>query len=911
MAVTVTSDQILVHATGGDAEVTTNWNTTGTWAGSPATSNDIYLENANAINARVTLLSGNPNVAWCHLTTSTLNLNLTGKAVFFWIKCFSLPSMGKRAHGGIGVSISSTAGITEDTTYAVPWRGIQDSNQWFVTGNDYEPLSGWVCYVVGPFTTPDLSLGSPNMGSVDRIGIRAYAISAIGAGGVKPFPVIWDRISYGTGLTVICTAGSVATFENIYAADSATANQYGVITKAAGIYFVSGKLVLGTTVQTAVTTFTDTNQVIVWQNMPVFSTLYEIRPQGASGYTTTVTLGTYSGGIASNGCVIRGSGLTTRRLIAATIVSGGTGYTVADILTVVEGTGTVAAQFKVIAISGGVITEARMETAGSYSTPPTGTLTVTGGTGGSATFTATVAGGSIWTLDADGANQTLNLYACSLSQMLSALLTTTTTWRGCLIDDSGQVTANGATIDGCTFQNLRTATPISADYQINVITTTPILTNNRFVNCATAIWWNRGAVTDGKLDGCEFISGGTGHAIEFGTNTPGDPTALTLTDVTFSGYGAGGTTDAAIYNNAGKALIINIDGGTIPTVLNGSGASTTVNNYKVVTISGLTRDVRVLVVADAGGPETEGDALVSGEANAAGVFTGNYNYTSDQPVLLYARLSGWLDYTASGTITNTGLTIVATWQEDTTHTTAYSRNRSVDLDGAADYLVADGMEAAYSHSGGFSILAWYKRDTGTGVDTLLSFEDANGSARCTLAITAAETISLIGKDSSDVTAGQFDSAVGASSVNAWEHIGIAYNPSSATGRLVRINGAASTPSVNTTTATDISALLDTTFLGARESAGDPFDGHLLQLVVADRMLTAAELDEHYNGGVPINPRSLTFASDIVSIWIASNAEYDDATDPLDFRNLARTSLQTWGYGVGVSVFSSNLSTDVP
>ena len=43
----------------------------------------------------------------------------------------------------------------------------------------------------------------------------------------------------------------------------------------------------------------------------------------------------------------------------------------------------------------------------------------------------------------------------------------------------------------------------------------------------------------------------------------------------------------------------------------------------------------------------------------------------------------------------------------------------------------------------------------------------------------------------------------------------------------------------------------------------------------------------------------------------NNAEYDDATDPLDFRNLARTSLQTWGYGVGVSVFSSNLSTDVP
>jgi len=582
MAVSVTSDQTLVNATGGDAEVLTNWTTTANWAGAPAVSNDIYLENANAINARCSSASG-ANPAYCHLTTGTANLSLTGKVVFFWVKCFSLPSMGKRVHGGLGVSISSTAGVTEDTTYASPWRGIQDSKQWFVTGNDYEPLSGWVCYVIGPFMTADLSLGTPVMTSVDRIGIRAYAISAVGSGGVKPLPVIWDRISYGTGLTVFCTAGSVATFQDVYAADSAIANQFGVIAKVAGIFFMSGKLYFGKTDQTAITTFTDTNQVLVWQDMPVASNFYELLSQGAASYATTVTLGTYSGGLASNGCTIRGSGLTTRRLIAATIVSGGTGYTVADILTVTGGTGTVAAQFKVIAVSGGVITEARMETAGSYSTPPTGTLSVTGGTGGSATFTATVAGGSVWTLTATNANQTLNLYACTLSQMISALLTTTSTWRGCLIDDSGEVGAGGAIIDGCTFQNLRTATPISATYQIRVINTTPTLTNNRFVNCATAILWNRNDVTDGKLDGCTFISGGTGHAIEFGTSTPGDPTELALNGITFSGYGAGGTTDAAIYNNSGKHLIINIVDGTTPTVRNGSGASTTLNLNQVTT----------------------------------------------------------------------------------------------------------------------------------------------------------------------------------------------------------------------------------------------------------------------------------------------------------------------------------------
>jgi len=342
----------------------------------------------------------------------------------------------------------------------------------------------------------------------------------------------------------------------------------------------------------------------------------------------------------------------------------------------------------------------------------------------------------------------------------------------------------------------------------------------------------------------------------------------------------------------------------------GSGTLTVTNN-KVITISGLTRDARVLVVADAGGPETEGDTLASGEADAAGAFTAGYDYTSDQPVLLYARLSGWLDYVAAGTITSSGLTVVATWQEDTTHTPAYSRNRSVDLDGSADYIIVDGMEAVYDHNNGFSILAWYKRVTGIDSDVLFSFEDANGSARCTLSVTVFESVHVIGKDDADVTAGELTSLSSVSAVGVWEHLGIAYKPSSTTGRLMRINGAAVGFSVNTATATDFSASLDTAFLGARESVGNPFNGHLLQLVVVDRMLTVAELDEHYNGGVPINPRSLSYAGDIVSIWIASNAEYDDATDPLDFRNLARTSLQTWGYGVGVSVFSSNLSTDVP
>ena len=71
------------------------------------------------------------------------------------------------------------------------------------------------------------------------------------------------------------------------------------------------------------------------------------------------------------------------------IVSGGTGYQVGDVLTLVGGTGT-AAQFTVLAVSGGVVTQINTgfpTTLGAYTVePPAGTLTTTGGHGTGATL---------------------------------------------------------------------------------------------------------------------------------------------------------------------------------------------------------------------------------------------------------------------------------------------------------------------------------------------------------------------------------------------------------------------------------------------------------------------------------------------------------------------------------------------
>jgi hypothetical protein len=92
-----------------------------------------------------------------------------------------------------------------------------------------------------------------------------------------------------------------------------------------------------------------------------------------------------------------------------------------------------------------------------------------------------------------------------------------------------------------------------------------------------------------NISDCEFASVGTGHAIQI--TTPG---TYTFSGNTFSGYGATGTTNAAIYNNSGGAVTLNISGGgDVPTYLNGSGAATTIVAAANVILTGLKADSEV------------------------------------------------------------------------------------------------------------------------------------------------------------------------------------------------------------------------------------------------------------------------------------------------------------------------------
>lgn len=112
---------------------------------------------------------------------------------------------------------------------------------------------------------------------------------------------------------------------------------------------------------------------------------------------------------------------------------------------------------------------------------------------------------------------------------------------------------------------------------------------------ATAsLLWNINLDTSGYIDGCSFLGSGSSHAIEYGPNVP---VSMSLVNVLFDNYGPDTSTSASLYNNSGKALQITISGGSIPTVRNGVGASTTiVAGLTQVTLTGLVSgsEVRVL-----------------------------------------------------------------------------------------------------------------------------------------------------------------------------------------------------------------------------------------------------------------------------------------------------------------------------
>ena len=179
-----------------------------------------------------------------------------------------------------------------------------------------------------------------------------------------------------------------------------------------------------------------------------------------------------------------------------------------------------------------------------------------------------------------------------------------------------------------------------------------------------------GSTTD--LHDVMFMQSGSGHALELDTAT-----TYSFTNITFDGYGADTTNNAAVFVSATSGTVtININGGDTPTYRT-AGATVVINNTKTVRVIVEDADTlapiegaRVLLEAGSGGPLTAGTDILSGLTNASGIIedTG-FSFTSNQPVtgrVRKATLPGTLykQGTITGTITVNGFETTILLQAD-------------------------------------------------------------------------------------------------------------------------------------------------------------------------------------------------------------------------------------------------------
>jgi len=217
-------------------------------------------------------------------------------------------------------------------------------------------------------------------------------------------------------------------------------------------------------------------------------------------------------------------------------------------------------------------------------------------------------------------------------------------------------------VTNCTFTGCAMIDPGDVSFEDNVISSSTDADGSFLLDSdGTGHWKN-----------LHFVSDGTGHAIYItATGT------YTFDNLTFSSGFTGTSTNAAIYNNSGGVVTINVtNGGDTPSVRNGSGASTTVNNAKTVivtvksaTTGALVSGARVYLLADAGGPMAEGTEILNGVTDALGFVNDiAFNYKGDQPVTGRVRKGSstplYKTGGLGGTITDTGYDVVTFLVDD-------------------------------------------------------------------------------------------------------------------------------------------------------------------------------------------------------------------------------------------------------
>ena len=244
----------------------------GTWTGeTPADVTDFYKEGTQCCGFTVRGIGDND----IYITGT---FNLSGKHLRCWMMSTALKEM------------NATSFYLSDGTNTGYYEVIPSG--------DYP--GGWYNMVLDCDRTPT-SGSQPTLTAITTIGIRFNHASL-----AKNAQNTWiDNVMCADGLTAYGDdTGGYFDFDNILSADENTTNGWGVIRKIGGVYYLTGELTFGDTASAA-TKFNAKSAVIVFEDRPVNSNLYNFTVVDSGTGTTEFILGELSGTSGISGCIVR------------------------------------------------------------------------------------------------------------------------------------------------------------------------------------------------------------------------------------------------------------------------------------------------------------------------------------------------------------------------------------------------------------------------------------------------------------------------------------------------------------------------------------------------------------------------------------------------------------------------------
>ena len=230
------------------AEATTNWNGD-TFSLEP----DIKVQGSNSVACVMTPAAGASQQIWVSGTWDFTGTGVGEQHVRLWVNASWSGNMQTEANDGIAIFLSD---------------GTNES-RWTVAGSDTY-AGGWVQFVIYTGDTPTNTSGTLNKAAITQIGLHFEALT-------KPRNVpanTWcDAWYFGDGYTV--TGGATSDeLDWTHIASVDETNAYNIVSVVDDVVFLAGEVTIGDGIST--TYFYPNNQLVMFKDLAVLSTLYQI-----------------------------------------------------------------------------------------------------------------------------------------------------------------------------------------------------------------------------------------------------------------------------------------------------------------------------------------------------------------------------------------------------------------------------------------------------------------------------------------------------------------------------------------------------------------------------------------------------------------------------------------------------------